>query len=86
MSMGMYIEIDGHSRLGLSGRIDWATLCTRGFVDSHHMTALLIYFELDMQLFNQIQDVCASVLHCKFLAHCLSVVFVDSSQMQGIPA
>jgi hypothetical protein len=63
----MYIEIDGHSRLDLSGRIDWATLCTRGFVEAHHMTALWIYFELDMQLFDQIQDVCASVLHCKFL-------------------
>jgi hypothetical protein len=38
----MYIEIDGHSRLDLSGRIDWATLCTRGFVEAHHMTALWI--------------------------------------------
>ena len=75
----MYIEIDGHSRLDLSGRIDWATLCTRGFVEPHHM-------ELSMQLFDQIQDVCASVLNCKILARCLSVVFEDSSQMQWIPS
>ena len=59
MSMDMYIEFDGHSRLDLSGRIYWATLCTRGFVEPHHMAALLIYFELSMQLFDQIQDVCA---------------------------
>ena len=86
MSMDMYIEFDGHRRLDLSGRIDWATLCTRGFAEPHHMAALLIYFELSMQLFDQIQDVCASVLHCNFVAHCLSVVFVDSSQMQWIPS